>query len=98
MEKHDLTKMIGGWFIGDFNPTLHKTKDFTLPYSWNINKQWSLMPGNLELTNVRLFSKPIELEQHTNILQQYVVRDNHLAKIIDNAIPSIQLRRYNQNR
>ena len=56
------------------------------------------MPGNLELTNVRLFSKPIELEQHTNILQQYVVRDNHLAKIIDNAIPSIQLRRYNQNR
>jgi hypothetical protein len=77
---------------------LHKTKDFTLPYSWNINKQWSLMPGNLELTNVRLFSKPIELEQHTNILQQYVVRDNHLAKIIDNAIPSIQLRRYNQNR
>ena len=77
---------------------LHKTKDFTLPYSWDVAKQWSLMPGNLEITNIRLFSKPIESEQHLNILQQYVVRDNHLAKIIDNAIPSIQLRRYNQNR
>lgn len=56
------------------------------------------MPGQIKLTNVRLFKKPIEAEQRVNILQQYVVRDNQLALIIDNAIPSIQLRRYNQNR
>ena len=67
-------------------------------YGWSTQKQWSLMPGQIKLTNVRLFKKPIEAEQRVNILQQYVVRDNQLALIIDNAIPSIQLRRYNQNR
>ena len=67
-------------------------------YGWSTSKQWSLMPGQLKLTNVRMFKKPIEAEQRVNILQQYIVRDNQLALIIDNAIPSIQLRRYNQNR
>jgi hypothetical protein len=52
----------------------------------------------MKITNVRMFKKPIESEQRLNILQQYVVRDNQLATIIDNAIPSIQLRRYNQAR
>lgn len=67
-------------------------------YGWSTDKQWSLMPGPLKLTNVRLFKKPIESEQRLNVLQQYVVRDNQLALVIDNAIPSIQLRRYNQAR
>ena len=56
------------------------------------------MPGPVKITNIRLFKKPIELEQRINVLQQYVVRDNQLATIIDNAVPSIQLRRYNQAR
>lgn len=76
---------------------LDETKDIS-SYGWSTSKQWSLMPGQLKLTNVRLFRKPIEAEQRLNILQQYVVRDNQLATVIDNAIPSIQLRRYNQNR
>jgi quercetin dioxygenase-like cupin family protein len=38
MKKHDLNNMIGGWFIGDFNPTLHKTKDFEVALkSYNKN-------------------------------------------------------------
>ena len=65
---------------------------------WVSKKQWSLMPGKLAITNIRLFNKTIGKDQHTNILQQYIVRDNHLSDIIDNAVPSIQLRRYNQNR
>ena len=56
------------------------------------------MPGQMKQTNIRLFKKVIGQGQHRNILQQYVVRDNQLAEIIDNAIPSIQLRRYNQSR
>ena len=56
------------------------------------------MPGQLKQTNIRLFNKTIGQGQHRNMLQQYVVRDNQLASIIDNAIPSIQLRRYNQSR
>jgi len=67
-------------------------------YGWSTDKQWALMPGQVKLTNVRLFKKPIELEQRLNVLQQYVVRDNQLATVIDNAVPSIQLRRYNQAR
>ena len=76
---------------------LDETKDIS-SYGWSTNKQWSLMPGQMKITNVRMFKKPIESEQRLNILQQYVVRDNQLATIIDNAIPSIQLRRYNQAR
>jgi hypothetical protein len=76
---------------------LDETKSIT-QYSWITTKQYSLMPGKIKMTNIRLFKKPIESEQRLNILQQYVVRDNQLATIIDNAIPSIQLRRYNQAR
>ena len=76
---------------------LDETKNIS-SYGWVTDKQWCLMPGKLKLTNIRLFKKPIEAEQRLNVLQQYVVRDNQLAHIIDNAIPSIQLRRYNQAR
>jgi hypothetical protein len=65
---------------------------------WVTDKQYSLIPGQIKQTNIRLFKKVIGLDQHRNMLQQYVVRDNQLADIIDNAIPSIQLRRYNQSR
>ena len=74
------------------------TNEIPSALGWSTKKQWSLMPGKLALTNFRLFKKTVGKDQHTNILQQYVVRDSHLADIIDNAIPSIQLRRYNQNR
>lgn len=79
-------------------PIMQESIDLPTTIGWVSDKQWSLMPGKINLTNVRLFKKTIEREQHLNVLQQYVVRDNHLAHIIDNAVPSIQLRRYNQNR
>ena len=68
------------------------------PVGWVTDKQYSLMPGQLKQTNIRLFNKTIGQSQQRNVLQQYVVRDNQLATIIDNAVPSIQLRRYNQSR
>jgi hypothetical protein len=73
-------------------------KPFTNPYGWTLNKNWNLMPSKMDVTNLRLFKKTIGQDQHTNILQQYIVRDSQLAHIIDNAVPSIQLRRYRQNR
>tara|TARA_B110000879_G_scaffold170765_1_gene221383 strand:+ start:1807 stop:3771 length:1965 start_codon:yes stop_codon:yes gene_type:complete len=72
--------------------------DNITPYGWVTTDRWSLMPGKHEITNFRLFNRVIGTEQHFNMLQQYVVRDNQYAHIIDNAIPSIQLRRYNQAR
>ncbi len=68
------------------------------PQGWTTQKQWSLLPGKLAVTNIRLLKNTVGKDQHKNVLQQYIVRDSHLAHIIDNAIPSIQLRRYNQNR
>ena len=65
---------------------------------WVTTQKYSLMPGKLAMTNIRLYTKIIGKDQHTNMLQQYIVRDNRLTHIIDNAVPSIQLRKYNQNR
>lgn len=77
---------------------LNQSKSFTNPYIWPTVKNWMLMPAKLDVTNIRIFKKTIGQDQHMNILQQYVVRDTQLAHVIDNAIPSIQLRRYNQSR
>lgn len=77
---------------------LNQKVDTGTSYGWVTDKQYSLMPGKIKQTNIRLFKRVIGQGQHRNILQQYVVRDNQLADIIDNAIPSIQLRRYNQSR
>lgn len=32
MEKKDFKKMVKGWFIGDFEPSVFKTKDFEVAY------------------------------------------------------------------
>lgn len=77
---------------------LNQTKIINESYEWPSIKNWMLMPAKLEVTNIRVFEKTIEQEQHMNVLQQYIVRESQLAHIIDNAIPSIQLRRYNQSR
>jgi hypothetical protein len=72
---------------------------FTLPSTeWNAEKGWSLSAAPLNVTNIRLFEKVIEAEQHMNVLQQYVVRDADLVIMTDNAIPSIQLRQYSNPR
>ena len=46
------------------------------------------------MTNIRVFNTPIEVEQHSNVLNQYVVRDNQLAQVIDNAIPSLGFQKF----
>ena len=46
------------------------------------------------MTNIRVFNTPIEFEQHSNVLNQYVVRDNQLALVIDNAIPSLGFQKF----
>ena len=75
-----------------------EVKSFANQYGWSVNKNWTLMPGKMDVTNIRLFKKTIGQDQHLNILQQFIVRDNNLAYIIDNAVPSIGLRKYNQPR
>lgn len=64
------------------------------PISWDSPSKYILRGNNMYMTNIRVFNTPIELEQHVNVLNQYVVRDNQLATIIDNAIPSLGFQKF----
>lgn len=55
------------------------------------NHRWRLLGTNCHLTNFRIFVKPIEIEQQSLMLSQYVVDDNQLADVIDNASPQLRL-------
>ena len=61
---------------------------------WNSGENYHLRGNNTYMTNIRVFEKTIELEQHHNILNQYVVRDNQHSILIDNAIPSLGYQKF----
>ncbi len=65
-----------------------------LNLAWESISHYSLRANNMYMTNIRVFNTPIEFEQHSNVLNQYVVRDNQLAIVIDNAIPSLGFQKY----
>jgi len=44
-----------------------------------------------DLTNIRIWKKPIEEELQSLILSQYVVKDTHLTLLLDNASPELML-------
>ena len=81
--------------LADF---LHEQIDLTSVQNWDAGKGWSLSAAPINMTNIRVFERVIEEEQHKNILQQYVVRDTDLVILTDNAIPSIRLRKYSNPR
>jgi hypothetical protein len=82
------------------NATSNLTNEFTqiVPQAeeqiWTSQAKFELVANSMFMTNIRVFDTPIEFEQHSNILNQYVVRDNQLAIIVDNAIPSIGFQKY----
>jgi hypothetical protein len=53
--------------------------------------QYFLEPGFFDLTNIRLFNKVAETDKQVLILNQNIVKDAHLAIIIDNALPQSKL-------
>ena len=52
---------------------------------------WKLFGCQTDLTNIRIWSQPIEEELQELILSQYVVKDSHLALVLDNASPELLL-------
>jgi len=66
--------------------------------TWSSTSNYGLKANNMYMTNIRVFSSPVEFEQHSNVLNQYVVRDNQLALVIDNAIPSLGFQKYSNAR
>ena len=55
------------------------------------DKAWKLLGCKTDLTNIRIWSEPIEEELQELILSQYVVKDSHLALLLDNASPELLL-------
>ena len=52
---------------------------------------WKLLGCETDLTNIRIWSQPIEEDLQELILSQYVVKDSHLALLLDNASPELLL-------
>lgn len=55
------------------------------------DSMYRLVGTKFLLTNIRIFNRIIEEEQHSNVLNQYVVRDSDKIIVTDNAIPSSSL-------
>jgi hypothetical protein len=53
--------------------------------------EYSISPSFMDLTNIRLFSKIAETDKQVLVLNQNIVKDAHLAIIIDNALPQSKL-------
>lgn len=68
------------------------------PLVWNSGSNYHIRGNKTYMTNIRVFTNVIEYEQHNNVLNQYVVRDNQLAILIDNAIPSLGYQRFKNSR
>jgi len=52
---------------------------------------WKILGSQTDLTNIRIWKKPIEEELQSLILSQYVVKDTHLTLLLDNASPELLL-------
>jgi len=94
----DSNKTLPHQKTGTFSNFTTELINLLSPVSWDAGKGWSLSASPINMTNIRVFKKVIEDEQHMNVLQQYVVRDSDLSIITDNAIPSIRLRQYSNPR
>ena len=71
-----------------------ENRPMTTPLTWSSSSNYGLRGNNMYMTNIRVFDTPIEYEQHSNVLNQYVVRDNQLALVIDNALPSLGYQKF----
>ena len=68
------------------------------PIVWDSGSNYHLRGNKTYMTNIRVFTNVVEYEQHNNVLNQYVVRDNQLAILIDNSIPSLGYQRFKNSR
>jgi len=85
---------------GDNNLELQfsEIRPVTQKFIWDLDKGYQLRGGKLKMTNIRIWDKLVEEEQHSNILNQTLVRDAQHALVIDNAIPSLSYQRYRNSR
>jgi hypothetical protein len=91
-ETEEQTGLIDPNITADLKLRFSETKDYpntTVPN----NHAWKLLAADTDLTNIRIFTKPIEEEEQNVVLSQYVVNDTHLTELVDNASPQLRLPR-----
>ena len=62
------------------------------------NGEWGVYGCNMQFTNFRIFTQPIEVEEQSLVLSQYVVKNTDLAELVDNATPQLRLSRVSNPR
>lgn len=72
------------------NRVFLETKQYT-PATIEDSNSWKLLGCSMDITNIRIWSKPIEEELQELVLSQYVVKDTHLTLLLDNATPQLLL-------
>lgn len=85
---------VSGSINPQINSNLGKIFNETKPYTPIVipdSNSWKLLGSKTDLTNIRIWSKPIDEELQELILSQYVVKDTHLSLLLDNASPRLLL-------
>ena len=81
------------------SPSTSQTTDLKLIFSQSITgmsfdeittKYYQINGSTIGLTNIRVLKKVIEEDKQPLFLNQYVVKDNHLAILVDNALPQLR--------
>lgn len=89
-------------FLWTMRPSSEKTTNLRLIYSATRSHEPVALAGGAPmwapggqhlLTNFRVWRTPVEEEKQPLVLNQYVVRDAHLAALIDNAVPPLKMPR-----
>lgn len=55
------------------------------------DSNWMMVGSATKVTNLRIFKDPIQIEEQSLILSQYIVKDTHLSLLVDNASPELRL-------
>jgi hypothetical protein len=84
------TGVVNPKLTSKLNLVFNETKTYT-PVTVLDNDAWKLLGCQTDLTNIRIWKKPIEEELQSLILSQYVVKDTHLTLLLDNASPQLML-------
>lgn len=57
---------------------------------FDLDIPYSILASNLKLTNIRILSEKLDKEKQSLFLNMNVIRDAHLAHVIDNCIPRLR--------
>lgn len=89
-ETAETSGSINPQLTASLNKIFTETKEYEPSAVANLNA-WRLLGSDLDITNIRIWKKPINEELQELVLSQYVVKDTHLTLLLDNASPRLLL-------